>query len=254
MCTGFTKRGNDFIFGFNLDVDPEIWDFDVYKSRNYFAGGVTVGSTRYLLHGVSSNGNFSAVPYNNGLRHLLEARPEDYVKGLPLKGVKTIGAETGEGSPLPKHINTDLISDRIVRGKYSIEDLDTIVRTRRITHGKVTLHMIAGSAAEGRTFIVEPGIGYKEITKDYSVISNFPVLAPVDRFDFHYGRERYELAEKLIRKTGPDFSPAEAMKILESVKQEGQWATRLSFVYSRNENCVYYVRNNDFANVRVHRF
>lgn len=29
MCTGFVKKGNDLLFRFNLDIDPNVWDFDV---------------------------------------------------------------------------------------------------------------------------------------------------------------------------------------------------------------------------------
>lgn len=50
------------------------------------------------------------------------------------------------------------------------------------------------------------------------------------------------------------FSVAEAFQILKSVKQEGIWATRVSFVYSVNENRVYYVENNDFEYVTKYQF
>ena len=50
------------------------------------------------------------------------------------------------------------------------------------------------------------------------------------------------------------FFVAEAFQILKSVKQEGIWATRVSFVYSVNENRVYYVENNDFEYVTKYQF
>ena len=35
MCTGFVRKGKDLIYGFNLDIDPNVWSFDIYiKQRN----------------------------------------------------------------------------------------------------------------------------------------------------------------------------------------------------------------------------
>ncbi|OJT92546.1 hypothetical protein BM535_09595, partial [Clostridioides difficile] len=50
------------------------------------------------------------------------------------------------------------------------------------------------------------------------------------------------------------FSVTEAFNILKSVKQEGLWATRVSFVYSIRENKVYYVLNNDFKHIKKYQF
>ena len=36
--------------------------------------------------------------------------------------------------------------------------------------------------------------------------------------------------------------------------QEGIWATRVSFVYSAEENAVYYVQNNNFSQIGKYEF
>ena len=51
-----------------------------------------------------------------------------------------------------------------------------------------------------------------------------------------------------------DFSVRDGLRLLDAVKQTGRWGTRVSFVYSLNENAVYYATEHDFANIRVHRF
>jgi len=43
-----------------------------------------------------------------------------------------------------------------------------------------------------------------------------------------------------FRQCDDDFSVANTLDLLKQVKQEGQWGTKISFVYSRNENAVYY--------------
>lgn len=43
---------------------------------------------------------------------------------------------------------------------------------------------------------------------------------------------------------GENFSISNAFDVLRSVRQEGLWATRVSFIYSVAKNKVYYVLNN----------
>ena len=48
---------------------------------------------------------------------------------------------------------------------------------------------------------------------------------------------------------GEDFSVQDAFSVLREVRQEGLWATRVSFVYSVGQRRVYYVLNNRFDDV-----
>ena len=69
----------------------------------------------------------------------------------------------------------------------------------------------------------------------------------------------FKTAENAVEDNLPDYlsqlkSVTQAFQILKSVKQEGIWATRVSFVYSVNENRVYYVENNDFEYVTKYQF
>ena len=52
--------------------------------------------------------------------------------------------------------------------------------------------------------------------------------------------DRYDAALSILRESGDDFSARDALKLLDAVKQTGHWGTRVSFVYSGNENAVYY--------------
>ena len=137
MCTAIACTGNDLLYGFNLDIDPAVWDYSIRKTRNYFAVGITVGKTTYLVHGVNRAGNFGNVPYMNG-----------------------------EVFPVPRGVRReriDLMSDRYIRGKYSFADVEEILRTKTVVNiPAATMHSLMGSG-DGRFLIAEPGLGVKAV-------------------------------------------------------------------------------------------
>lgn len=59
---------------------------------------------------------------------------------------------------------------------------------------------------------------------------------------------------KMLNIYGNHFTVNNAFSILQAVCQEGIWATRVSFVYSAEENAVYYVQNNNFSQIGKYEF
>lgn len=228
MCTAIAKKGNDLIYGFNLDIDPAVWNFKLYRTKQYFTVGITVGHTTYFTHGVSSRGHFGNVPYMNGA---------DFV---PPKG--------------SKRERIDLMTDRYIRGKYSFADLERIAAEKTVVSiPAASLHSLFGNG-NGELLLVEPGLGCRRENGGHAVLSNFPVLAGLTDFSNpFYGKDRYDRAESVLKDSGPDFSVRDALDLLSSVSQSGKWGTKLSFVYSGNENAVYYALNGDFSDIRLHR-
>lgn len=53
---------------------------------------------------------------------------------------------------------------------------------------------------------------------------------------------------------GAHFTVSDALAVLRAVRQEGIWATRVSFVYSAREHAVYYVQNNEFSQIEKYEF
>lgn len=230
MCTAIAYKGNDLIYGFNLDVDPNVWKYGVYMTKKYFSVGITVGSTTYLTHGVTSDGVFANIPYMNG--------PQE---SFPI-GTK-------------KH-RIDLVVNKILRGKMPLSEVKEILSSdgQSIASPKnLSFHSLFGDS-NGACFIVEPGIGYRDIREKYGVITNFPVLREGDYSDEYYGLDRYERAKAGLSDAPDGFNAGNALDLLYSVRQEGQWATRVTFVYSRKEGAVYYYLNNDRDHVQIHRF
>ena len=111
---------------------------------------------------------------------------------------------------------------------------------------------------EGHIMILEPGNGYSVIQEKYAVLSNFAVLEPPADFEpskfVYYGKDRYDKAMNILRDSTDDFSVQDGLHLLKEVKQEGNWATRVSFVYSANENAVYYALERNFDQVKRHQF
>lgn len=229
MCTAIAKKGDDLIYGFNLDIDPDTWKFGLYKTNNYFTVGITAGRTLYFTHGVTADGNFGNVPYMNS-------------DTFPVK--KGAGRE-----------RIDLMTDRYIRGKYSFGDIENIAATKEIVCiPAAAMHSLVGNGS-GDFLIIEPGFSNRRVNGDFAVITNFPVTAELsDYSNPFYGKDRYDKAYSVLRSSGRDFSAADALELLYSVRQEGRWATRISFVYSGNENAVYYFLNGDIKNVQVHSF
>lgn len=106
------------------------------------------------------------------------------------------------------------------------------------------------SDVHGRTLIIEPGIGYREENSKYSLITNYSLMKPESTRDFIVpGDDRYERALKLLDNCKNNLSISDAFTLLHNVRQEGAWATRVSFVYSVNERIVYYTENNHFEHI-----
>lgn len=91
--------------------------------------------------------------------------------------------------------------------------------------------------------------------KQYSLMTNYSVLKPESTRPYIVpGDDRYERAQAQLEKQKETFSVSDAFHILKSVRQEGLWATRVTFVYSVMEKKIYYVLNNDFEEMSEYSF
>ena len=108
---------------------------------------------------------------------------------------------------------------------------------------------------DGRSLIIEPGIGHRQGEGIYSLITNYSILNPESTREFIVqGDDRYERAKRILDVSDDDFSVSDAFGLLYEVRQEGPWATRVSFVYSVKENAVYYTENNAFDHIKKYAF
>ena len=142
------------------------------------------------------------------------------------------------------------LTEQFIKAQISFDEARHIVKSKKVTYAPDTTMQAMLSDIHGRVLIIEPGIGYKEEHKKYSLITNYSVIKPESTKDFIVqGDDRYERALQLLDSYKNDFSISDTFALLHAVRQEGEWATRVSFVYSAKEQAVYYVENNDFEHI-----
>lgn len=229
MCIAIAHKGKDLIYGYNLDVDPNVWNYSIHKNKNYFSIGITVGKTTYFTHGVNKNGQFGNLPYMNN--------------------------ETYRIFKTCKSQRIDLLVDKYIRNKITYKDIKEIIKEKTIVDAKgLSMHSLIGNI-DGKMLLIEPGLGANNIKENYAVVSNFPILTTLsDYSNPFYGKQRYDIASDILSKSNEEFSYEDALDLLNKCKQTGTWATRVSFVYSKNNNCVYYCLNGNFKNILIHKF
>ena len=145
-----------------------------------------------------------------------------------------------------------LTLQKIISGDFSPL---MMLQVQQIVYGPDTTMQAMLSDRYGRVLLIEPGIGYRLEQRRYSLMTNYSVLNPESTRPYIVpGDDRYEQAKAQLEKQKETFSVSDAFCILNSVKQEGLWATRVTFVYSVKENKVYYVLNNRFEEITEYSF
>ena len=231
MCTRFVYNGEDTVVGFNFDIDLSVWTHKVIAEKDRFFIGIKMPDNQYhSFHGINRNGNVGTLLYVNGNQN---------------------GAyRSGEG-----HITVADLTERYIKGELLFDEACSIVQNKKIVYAEDAAMQEMLSDKNGRVLIIEPGIGHRFEHTKYSLITNYSALNPeITRPYIVPGDDRFERADKELKRQNDNFSVADAFRILESVRQEGLWATRVSFVYSVKENRVFYALNNDFKNIKEYRF
>lgn len=231
MCTRFVYRGDDVITGFNFDIDLDAWNHKIIKEKDcFYIGILRPDGMRHSYHGVNRNGNVGTLLYVHG-------NPEGiYQDG---KDCTTIAD----------------LTEQFVQAKITFDDALQLLQNRKIVYAPDATMQALLSDQQGRTLIIEPGIGWREKRGRYALITNYSILAPESTRPFLVpGDDRYERAAQLLNTFGKQFTVTDAFSVLQSVRQEGIWATRVSFVYSATERAVYYVQNNDFSQIKRYTF
>lgn len=226
MCTRFVYRGNDMITGFNFDIDLSVWTHKlITEKERFYIGILQPDGVYHSYHGVNQNGNVGTLLYVHG---------------------NSAGAYQDGGNCMTI---ADL-TEQFIKAQISFDEVLQIVKSKKIVYAPDATMQAMLSDVHGRTLVIEPGIGYREEQNKYSLITNYSLMKPESTKDFIVpGDNRYELALQLLDSCKNKFSVSDAFTLLHTVRQEGVWATRVSFVYSANERTVYYAKNNYFEHI-----
>ena len=231
MCTRFVFRGRNIITGFNFDIDLSVWTHKVMKEKErFYIGILRPDGTYHSYHGVNRNGNAGTLLYVHGNSAGV------YQEGDTCMTIADL-------------------TEQFIKAQISFDEVLRIVRSKKIVYAPDATMQAMLSDVHGRTLVIEPGIGYREEQGRYSLITNYSLIKPESTKDFIVpGDHRYETALRLLDSYKMELSVSDAFALLHTVRQEGAWATRVSFVYSVNERTVYYIENNDFKNIRKFTF
>ena len=231
MCTRFVYRGSNIITGFNFDIDLSVWTHKVMKEKErFYIGILRPDGTYHSYHGVNRNGNAGTLLYVHGNSAGV------YQEGDTCMTIADL-------------------TEQFIKAQISFDEVLQIVKSKKIVYAPDATMQAMLSDVHGRTLVIEPGIGYREEQGRYSLITNYSLIKPESTKDFIVpGDHRYEVALRLLDSYKKELSVSDAFALLHTVRQEGAWATRVSFVYSVNERTVYYIENNDFKNIRKFTF
>ena len=231
MCTRFVFRGDDVVTGFNFDIDLAVWEHTVLADEERFCIGIKMPDGAYhTFHGVNANG---------GAGTLLYVHPN----------------EKASEYDAPDSITISDLTERYIRGEVTFSGVLETVRQKRVVYAPDASMQSMLSDRAGRALMIEPGVGSRMEAGRYALVTNYSILDPQSTRPFVIpGDDRYERAKEILDRADASFDVEDAFRLLHEVRQEGMWATRVSFVYSALENGVYYALNNDFSHVRENRF
>lgn len=231
MCTRFVYRQReDVITGFNFDIDPAVWNHKVIQERDRFYIGILRPDGLYhSYHGVNRNGNAGTLLY---------------VHGNP----------AGAYRDAPNCMTIADLTEGFIRAQLSFDEVLNLLKTTIITYAPDATMQAMLSDAQGRTLVIEPGIGHREEGGRYALMTNYSLLNPESTRPYIVpGDDRYERAARLLQGYAMALrSPMPSPCFRPSARRP--WATRVSFVYSSSAQAVYFVQNNRFDQISIHSF
>jgi hypothetical protein len=153
-------------------------------------------------------------------------------------------------------ITSYLVGD-ILRESISLNNFDDYLNTIEIVNGPnlSTHNMVVDN--NGNIWVVEPGRGNMKNTvndSQYFIMTNFSVI------DFNAGKkyadngfDRYKIVKNNLEKT-KKLTIENSFNILEKTKQDGEWKTDFSMVYTKKENKVFYCYNGNYKEILEYKF
>jgi len=232
MCTSFVDRRDDLIIAMNFDNNGMPFELNT-KNPSIFSINVNTNFGKIPSFGINKKGTFvnDLCVDSNG-------------KGAYKRMSKN------------RTLNTYLVKD-LLEEKILTENLEDYLKTMEIVNSPnlSTHNFIVDN--NGNVFVVEPGRGYIKNTfneSPYFIMTNFSLI------DFNGGKKytdngfnRYNEVDSILRKT-KDITVKKAFTILDKVKQNGEWKTEFSMVYSKKEKTIFYCYNSDFKNIQEYKF
>ncbi len=232
MCTCFVNRGNDLIIAMNFDNNGLKFGLNTKDKKAFIVDVYTTGGKQPSF-GINSQKIF----------------------------VNNLYVDSNEKGTYKRISKTRTLTVYVVRdileGKIKIDDINDYLEKMEIVNApNLSAHNLIADE-NGNVWIIEPGRGTIRNEKDespYYIMTNFSLIDyKVGKTYTDNGFDRYiEVKNNLDKEK--ELSVKIAFDILEKVKQDGEWKTDFSMVYSRNENKVFYCYNAEYKNIMEYTF
>lgn len=231
MCTSLVYRGNDTIIAMNYDNHGMNLRLEPYNKNHFIVTINSFGQNRPLF-GIRRDGIFVNQQVINECK----------------AGAFRIGYHV---------IHTANLVKKVLNDQIQIDKLDSYLDKHKIVSPpKMSIHAMIANA-KGDSYIIEPGRGNVKYdkTERYFVMSNCSVYEAKQSGEWNgFGVDRQQKAEKMLEKSNENFNVDDAFEVLNAVHQTDElWNTEFSFVYSANENAVYYCYNHKFDQIQKYQ-
>ena len=128
------------------------------------------------------------------------------------------GNPAGAYQGTPNCVSIADLTEQFIKAQLSFDEVLQIVQSKEITYAPDATMQAMLSDIQGRTLIIEPGIGYREEHKKYSLLTNYSLLNRESTKDFIVqGDDRYERALQMLENCKNNFSISDAFTLLLSL-------------------------------------
>lgn len=231
MCTSFLYRGNDTLIAMNYDNHGRNLKLAPHRSDLFLVTLHSFGKDRPLF-GIRSDGQMA------------NQQVVDPCDG----GKFSLGFHK---------LNTSAFIGKVLTQPEKFADIDAYLAKNTVVNPpKSSLHVFLASAKK-TSYIIEPGRGIATYpaTDRFTVMSNCPILDHQRTGVWKgFGVDRQLKAEECLQAATPDFGVQDAFAVLEKVHQvDPMWTTEFSFVYSYNQNTVYYCYDHQYDKIETYQ-
>lgn len=232
MCTSFVYRKKNIIVAMNFDNNGMPFEVST-KDPKVFSVLVDGGRGKMPSFGVNKEGTF--------INHLMV---DSNGKG----SYRRAGRKVTHTTKLVNDILYEIITPNELN-EY-LNNMEVVNVPDYSVHNMI-------SDKDGNVWIVEPGRKniFSEFNESpYYVMTNFSLCDYKDKKEVAGdGLDRYEIVNDMLDKDHY-LSVSDAFKVLQAVRQNGEWKTALSMVYSHIDKTVYYCYNGNFEEILTYQF
>ena len=227
MCTSIISNRNKTIIGWNLDILN--MEYRVSETKDGVYIEINDAAEGWLpLFGANRRGDFVGMP--------------------------TCWPFDERSNPSGNEPNVIMLDIDLLTQKKTFEEVKRIAETETVCSVPGVTFMSSLSDKNGNVLHIIPGQGYQYYEKPkYQVLTNFSPFKMDSATHPWMGRDRFHIAETMLKDATDDFDVSDCFEILRSVSQE-VCPTVVSMVFDVTEMKVYWCENRQWDHINIKVF